>query len=328
MRCGTVLSCILCGPCICVWLSLTACFCPSRLRRRNFSSEDKARFERRQLNAPRPSPVRKRALTVPLPQAPNQPRQQVLEQTDSLLFKLPLELRELIYLALLGDKTLHIVRKDRRLGHLRCKVNKADPYSRCPVQLGRLQTDARHSCWGSYNRDGIWANNKQPSDGDILPFLRTCRRAYSETISMLYSTNTFSFHDLDCIRYFSASILPKRFDIIRSLDVQWHFRWPSYNTLAQRLLATTMYPPHDEASWEDCWRIIASMKGLKKIQVSIRDSSNISDEEKEGCMLAPLYQVVHIPDFTVSLDWIGPTWSNSVFKVVRPTHGDEVDDTA
>jgi hypothetical protein len=315
MRCSAALSCIFCGPCICLWISLTACFCPSRLRRRSFTSEDKARFERRQFNAPRPCPVRKRALTIPLPDVEQSKGQKILDQSASPLFKLPLELREVIYTSLLGNNKLHIIRKNRRLGHLTCK---SDEYRDCPATLDGWTRELRRSCLGNYNRDGIWIDDAEPTDGDIVPFLQSCRQAYSEAISILYSTNTFSFHDLDCIRYFSASVLPMRLDTVRSIDICWQFRWPSYDTLAQRLLAGTQYPPHDEASWEDCWRIISGMKGLKRIEVVIQDSVNIADPVKEQSMLEPLRQVTHVPDFTIVLDWGGQSWQGAPFRVIRP----------
>lgn len=175
---------ILCGPCICLYFGLTACFCPSRLRRRPCVHDPKANFEKRQRSAPRPALRRKRALTLPLPENSSgvlseKPTQRTYDQKQSRLFKLPLELREQIYREVLSGPPIHIIRKQKKLGHLRCKAIRPED---CPVKYefgGRA--DSRQTCWGLTDNVGVWCGRStwhEPTDGGILPLLRSCRRMH------------------------------------------------------------------------------------------------------------------------------------------------------
>ena len=57
-------------------------------------------------------------------------------------FKLPLEVRQMIYTEVLGGQTLHIVRKRKRLGFLRCRTPRPED---CPTD----------SCVGSVTRTAM-----------------------------------------------------------------------------------------------------------------------------------------------------------------------------
>jgi hypothetical protein len=145
------------------------------------------------------------------------------------------------------------------------------------------------------------------------------RDRYSEAIPILYSTNTFSFIDLDCLRYLSATILPSRFQAIKKLEIEWYLTWPLYDDFAQRMLfSTSLYPPHDEATWEEIWRIIAGMAGLQKLRVELNYFDGFRDDECENKMLAPLRQVKGVRDFVVNLGWSGKEVTGASFKVERP----------
>jgi hypothetical protein len=105
------------------------------------------------------------------------------------------------------------------------------------------------------------------------------------------------------VRYFSASILPARLHSVRSLELTWFFKWPSYDPVSQRMLTSLLYPPYDESSWEACWSIVAGMKNLRRIRAWILESRHLDADDKEQKMLAPLFQVKHVPDFAVWFDW-------------------------
>jgi len=274
--------------------------------------------------------VRKRALTIPLPsksdldlatekQIPPPEIQKTLPQMQSRLLALPLELREMIYKYVLGDNVLHIIHKENKLGHLRCKAKTAVD---CPKRWYG-EGPCSQSCWGVVDSSNIWMpvgdSLHHWSDGDILPFLQTCRQVYSEAVPILYSTNTFSFIDLDCFRYLSATILPSRFQAIKKLEIEWYLTWPIYDDFAQRMLiSTSLYPPHDEATWEEIWRIIAGMSGLQKLRVELNYFDGFRDDECENKMLAPLRQVKGVKDFVVNLGWSGKEVTGASFKVERP----------
>ncbi|KAJ9641995.1 hypothetical protein H2201_004530 [Coniosporium apollinis] len=284
---------ILCGPCICLYFGLTACFCPSRLRRRPCVHDPKANFEKRQRSAPRPALRRKRALTLPLPEHSSgvlseKPTQRTYDQQQSRLFKLPLELREQIYREVLSGPPIHIIRKQKKLGHLRCKAIRPED---CPVK-------------------------------------------YSESINILYTHNTFSLNDLDSLRYLSSTLIPPRLALIKTLHLHWSFTEPLYDIVHELFrdagLYTSLYPPHDEATWEECWRIISTqMTGLREIRVAITDGPGRWDETQERKMLEPLRKVNMSSggSFEIALPWQG-TYRHArdaPFTIVRPVPDDDTD---
>ncbi|KAF2640452.1 hypothetical protein P280DRAFT_319428 [Massarina eburnea CBS 473.64] len=340
---------IFCGPVLCCWIALASCCCPSRLRRRHTHSEDRRRFERRQYMAPRPLPVRppERALTIPPPKRfvssaspPSRDTEKIdvitdvsgkggrrgrtLDQTRSHLMRLPLELRQMIYRAVLGDSTMHMVLKENKLGHLRCRAPSA---IECPLGFNG-RTLSRECCWGTVDSANIWmsmtGDAAENTDGGIVGMLRSCRQVYSEAIDYLYSTNCFSFSDLDCLRYFSSTILPQRFALIRTLDIEWCLTWPIYDPIAQSLLLTTpaLYPPHDEATWEETWRIVAEMPNLRFIRVSLLHFDGFRDARCEGKMLAPLRKVTRPVRFEVHVSWEGAEVRDAPFTLIRPPMGE------
>jgi hypothetical protein len=151
-------------------------------------------------------------------------------------------------------------------------------------------------------------------------------RRYSESIDTLYSTNTFSFSDLDCLRYFSCTVLPSRFALISMLDIEWCMSWPIYDPIAQNLLLTNpaLYPPNDEATWEATWRIIADMPNLKFIRASLLYFDGFRDTACETKMLAPLHKVTkpEKENFEVHVSWSGDEVPDAPFTLLRPMSRD------
>lgn len=357
---------IVCGPILCVWITAASCFCPGRLNRTSDPPEKK-RFERRQKMAPRPLARRasKHRLSIPVAVphpdkeslCPESQRGRTLDQTLSPLMCLPLELREMVYRYVLGDSTMHMILKEQKLGHLRCKAESA---LACPLGYNGL-TLSRECCWGTVDSANIWApssgNRKEPTDGGIVPLLRSCRQMYvpryittmlnvsspgiknvadilycvhrySESINLLYSTNAFSFSDLDCLRYFSCTILPQRFALIQTLDIEWCMAWPIYDPIAQQLLLTNpaLYPPNDEATWEETWRIIADMPKLRFIRVSLLYFDGFRDAACESKMLLPLRRVTRPEKFELHVSWEGEEIRDAPFELIRPRPEEESDD--
>jgi hypothetical protein len=172
---ATVALGLACSPFLCCWIVVASCCCPLRLRPHG-ESGDKRRFEKRQVMAPRPVPVRlpERALTIRSQNKetennamPQEPRGLVRDQSTSRLMRLPLELRQMIYRAVIGDSVLHMVPKKCKLGHQRCK---ARSLADCPDQ------------YTFFMPGNIWSPLGEPlddppaTDGDILPLLLTCRQ--------------------------------------------------------------------------------------------------------------------------------------------------------
>lgn len=175
---------IVCAPVLCGWLLVASCCCPGRFNRHG-ESDEKKRFERRQVMAPRPLPVRppERSLTIPATAPsekildPSEPdRGKTLDQSHSRLLQLPLELRQMIYRAAIGDGTMHMMLKRNKIGHLRCKAPSA---LECPLGYNG-RTLSRECCWGTVDSANIWmpmnGDEEEPTDGDVLPLLQTCRQ--------------------------------------------------------------------------------------------------------------------------------------------------------
>jgi hypothetical protein len=175
---------IACGPILCCWIAVASCFCPGRLRHHS-ASEDRKRFERRQVMAPRPLPVRplERSLTIPVPKsvektASGPERGKTLDQSQSRLMQLPYELRQMIFRFTVGDSTLHMILKKNKLGHLRCRAPSAVD---CPLGYNG-DVLSRECCWGTVDSANIWLpsltedGEDEGTDGDLLPLLQTCRQ--------------------------------------------------------------------------------------------------------------------------------------------------------
>lgn len=195
------------------------------------------------------------------------PGQVTHDQLQAPLFsKLPLELRLLIWEAALGDGHLHIRPNpdSRKLEHLRCK----DP------------SHAKHDCWRVFGWDrssksmsydyGLPAKNGQnlfePAEEGLLALPLTCRRIYTESLPALYMLNTFSFSSFDPIISFSASILPHRFNQIQSLDIDISFVFLQFDPTSSNWAGC-----NDKLVWERAWRVIASMRGLRDLNVKLVD---------------------------------------------------------
>jgi len=88
-----------------------------------------------------------------------------------------------------------------------------------------------------------------------------------------------------------------------------------------------LYPPHDEATWEDMWRIIAGMTGLKNLKIKL-SCYDVLNSEKEAMMLAPLSKVRGLNKFEVHLPYAGPEYSDASFRVIRPVSEDSDSDSS
>ena len=126
--------------------------------------------------APRPLPSkRKRALTLPLSRRAiiGFTRQGTNAQIEAIFFqRLPLEIREIIYLYALTSSThvLHIFRRaDRRLGHYRCKLDVPLSYRHYQASIGLSTHQSATGAWVTESPRGDTASG-------LLPLLLTCRK--------------------------------------------------------------------------------------------------------------------------------------------------------
>ncbi|KAI4220584.1 MAG: hypothetical protein LQ349_008051 [Xanthoria aureola] len=225
--------------------------------------------------APRPLPaVRKRALTIPLPETEGRSwwrkgRQGTLDQAQSSLFgRLPLEVRELIYRFYLAPdgRRIHLFRRtDRRLGHCVC-TDGPDSHSYFPKLDWGYDDPSRTRAWKRYSAE------KPVHSNNLLPLLKSCRRLYSEATPLLYSSNIFCFQDIATLLYFVRTVLPHRRNQIKAIQLPW--------------MKTYLGFPQPNGELSQVWEALKQMPNL---------------------------QVIHIVRLTIRqgspCDWRYPTWT-------------------
>ena len=184
-------------------------------------------------NAPLPLPAkRQRRLTDSPAMATGQrPHSQ---STSQLLSKLPLELRQRIYTAILTDRgtILHIVQKlTTPNSALRSYYNK---YQRClgcwpcswPVHRSFGSGESRYclrSCTRSTQSSTPRRSGVVPY-GNLIPLLLTCRQFYAEAVDLLYSCQTFSFAETRILNLFATTILAvSRLEVLQ-FNIEYHQR--------------------------------------------------------------------------------------------------------
>ena len=130
--------------------------------------------------------LRPRTLTLPIPPneaAGSRTTQTTADQSLSPYFsQLPIEIRMLIYLEVLGGKRFHmnIHPEDEKLAHIRCLV----PYNgkdKSPSVKCRLSHDTQvNLCSGPIGFTGmdtfLFRSLDLPNSGYLLNLLRTCQR--------------------------------------------------------------------------------------------------------------------------------------------------------
>ncbi|KAL3419892.1 hypothetical protein PVAG01_08391 [Phlyctema vagabunda] len=270
-------------------------------------------------------PRRKRALTLPLPQSiPGIARgfrlhmQKTDDQTMAPFFRLPKELRRLIYEEVLAggarNRVIHILPKFGRFGHWRCRMQHGhtlcDPEgTQCLAAWLAYKTRIFHR----FNA-GIF---ELKTDDGILPFLMTCRAVYSEGIEVLYSRNVFHFYDPGDIRYFERKTLPQRLNSIHSIMLDWGAVFSIFNP-------DNGEPRHDErefALWSETWAILLGMESLQEVRVLVMKSEHEISLERRVHMCEPMRKMQGLRVFELVLpfdddqDWTFA--QDAPFKVVR-----------
>ena len=174
--------------------------------------------------------------------------QEPLDQHQSILFKLPFEIRAMIWMDVVGGGLVHITELKNQLGHVACM-------DRTMQKWGMW----KHDCWycslvvlgvhvppESYGR---------PEDMYIRPgslgLLRTCQRLYADAINVLYERNTFAMRSLGTLHLFLDSLVPQRLLHINSLHISPHIH-------------------SDHRTWETTFRLLSTIPNLKRLRVELR----------------------------------------------------------
>lgn len=211
-----------------------------------------------------PPPRRQRRLTGPLNPAQEtiwhkvqvlsslEPEQSTDDQRAcGLISKLPYDIRLVIYEMVLGGNMLHLEaqsQKSRLMYHV-CKH---------PDQVDdqRSHTDCNEL---SAVRPSSAPREESLEATGLLPLLVTCRRIYSEAISVLYNANTFEFTQNFAAFTFLKYMIPQQ-----RLSCFRHFR------LHLRLPRHPMLNGRATRDWHDLWSFFGDeMCGLQSLYLEL-----------------------------------------------------------
>ncbi|RAK97817.1 uncharacterized protein BO80DRAFT_427875 [Aspergillus ibericus CBS 121593] len=185
---------------------------------------------------------------------------------STLLTKLSPELRLMIWELLLGGMRIHIVqRANRQMGHVVCPQTGA-----CDVCRGGLP------------------GMKEVDGGRLLALARTCKQIYTESITLLYTLNTFEFSNTWSLTYLRPTIPSDFWDAIRAVELRWAFpgHW-----LPCKDPVKTVYFSAGRQQWVETCRAVTSMQGLQSFTLQLSGSWFCEPVEKIPVFLEPLREL-------------------------------------
>ncbi|KAF5965084.1 hypothetical protein FCOIX_13118 [Fusarium coicis] len=219
-------------------------------------------------------------------------------QSGSLLFsKLPLEVRMQIWRLVVGNHKVHLT-----------------------VHRGRLVQYV-------FESEGYqWL----PQRG-LLRVALVCRAAYIESISYLYSDNTFCFGfgqaSSKSALTLLDSMLPKQhIASMQHIEVGWHLYAgvsQYYDSHPQAWdITLDVPPPETETLWNNVCAEIVKLSHLRTLRIAVWLSGDERGQfvERERDMLAPLLVMGHLERFDVHLPWKQDDlelWNDAPFSVSR-----------
>ncbi|KAF5567262.1 hypothetical protein FNAPI_726 [Fusarium napiforme] len=219
-------------------------------------------------------------------------------QSKSLLFrKLPLEVRMQIWRLVMANHKVHLT---AHRGRMRQHMFESEGYQWLP-QRGLLK----------------------------IPLV--CRAAYMESISYLYSDNTFCF-GFGATSYKAAltsldAILPKQhIASMQHIEVGWHLYAgvsQYYDSHPQAWDFTLDVPaPETETHWYDVCTELVKLSHLRTLRIVVWLSGDRRGQfvEREKDLLAPLLVMGHLDRFDIHLPWKQSDpelWNDAPFSVSR-----------
>jgi hypothetical protein len=182
-------------------------------------------------------------------------------------FKLPLEIRLMIFELLLGGGTIHIILLRQGYGHRRC------PRGTHPDTI--MDGDLRRYCFDKTTLEMMAASERYPfseiysrrdkgfgeSSSANSQILRTCRKAYLEGIDILYSRNRFDFIHPQALNWWCEGIRPQRLATIR------------YVQLFVEAPTVYLFDPMEQFKddWTKMWRTASElMTDLREFRIVVR----------------------------------------------------------
>ena len=201
-----------------------------------------------------------------------------------LLFEmLPLEIRQEIYAYVLGRDMFRLISVPWKV------TTAADIFGNVSMTQAHFDPEGKE---------------KKPPRGIAL--LQTCRKIYHESINLLYSTNTFVVHDFATMTTFAKSIPARHLNLIRSLRICYS---PT-TSISYKHRRTKQYDLPTGEGWEEFWEMIASMEGLKILDVQLERYFEFLPEDEEGkklveyTTLKPLQRVRGLTHFQLMVAYL------------------------
>ena len=184
---------------------------------------------------------------------------------NSILNRLPLEIRQEIYSYVLG-------KEENCLIIVPFKLRTVPPEQ----YISNVMNAAVNGRLILEDGNGLWP--QRPA------LLRTCRQVYTEAVRLLYTGNTFVIKHPELLLRFAKAIPPQRFDSIRSLHV-------CLNPRQSGNFSSWV----DSQEWKVFWHNIAGIKNLQNLEVNISDEIHSTNPTKAETvcrtLLLPLLQI-------------------------------------
>ncbi|KAL5041036.1 hypothetical protein BDW71DRAFT_19575 [Aspergillus fruticulosus] len=208
----------------------------------------------RRARAPTPLPRRRHSLSESATTSGKQNRAH--NQTQSIFFKLPPELRNIVYEeVLVSSAPLHVWRTHRRLCSRICKAERKTAWE-------SLASKLHDKCLPPMASDGSVQrrsddDDEPPRKDRFLPLLSSCRRLYSESISLLYSKNKLLIDDHRTLLTLPSVIPARQLNMIRSVYLY-------VNAFRDYHIDCDI-----SSSWQQICTTLAGMEGLEDIRIAL-----------------------------------------------------------
>ncbi|KAL2813464.1 hypothetical protein BDW59DRAFT_176739 [Aspergillus cavernicola] len=229
-------------------------------RKRNNTTQDKNSSDGRL----------RRALTPPLPPQNKKSQiqsQQTLTQEQSSLFRLPREIRDIIYTEIFTPGvTIHIAYVGGRLRKFRsflCSIPQEDQrgISQFSDEYCQRCKISHYACSPRVSSDSSDVRSR-PTPAErrgvrVLAVLRSCRRVYTETINLLYEKNTFYIENPRTLLELPNYMPQVRLSSFRHLYLQstWYGNFTSNDRLSR---------------WKEVVDAMETLDGLKSLCVILK----------------------------------------------------------
>lgn len=222
------------------------------------------------------------------------------QPTCPLLTRLPPEIRQRIYVYVLGGRIIHLTHISKRIVHQQLEISEHQlndeepPTGEIPIQMPpNIEWD-----------DELTRIPHRPQFSTVdLSLLQTCHAIYAEAIPSLYNSNTFSMASPLVLLYIKDYILlPQRFEEIRHLQlIPWvYFENPEHFT-------GRIHAPYDEKTWSNFWTVVAGM-GLRSLGLWVEYWGKAEECCIDADWIKPLLKVKGVNEVGIQLQFRAGPW--------------------